>query len=618
MPKWKTISACLLFQLSYFFFPIGLKGQEIPAKPDTFFLAKKKGLVGSLAKSISVSGELPISADSGVLRNEASFSIFTGKSIHAIYIQKPGFNGTVNDTTRITKNIFNDLGNRLHPNTADKIIRRNLFFKEGDTLYPSLVAYNERYLRDISYLQDAKILVRENDENPNEVDVIILCKDVFPIGGSADLGSEKVLNFEVNDDNLAGSGDRISFQSLIDLDRNQKYGFAALFTKRNFRGSFINFSLGYSNITPTFNSGRKEETTFYIRADLPMVSPYSKWTGSYETAYKYTTNRYVSDSLYESDFKYRFRIVDSWVGYNIGAKKQLTSQQIAKKLKHLLAIRGVYRIYQDIPKYYVANYNSDYSDLSTVLVSFNVFEQDYYHTNFIYGFGRNEDVPEGFSMSFTGGWTYRNQISRPYLGFDYQRNYFNNKKSFLNFILRFGGYYDKGNIEDVSFLTGVETFTKLRKLGSSKWLLRHFISGSFTQLINTRLNDPLRLSSIYGIPEFNAIPFHASTRITTNAESVFYNTWKFVGFNFAPFVFGNISFLKEKRRDLFTGDIYAAFGGGVRTRNENLVFGTMEFRASYYPKVTQNMNNWNVTFNTALQFKYNSQLVKRPDFVIVN
>jgi hypothetical protein len=204
------------------------------------------------------------------------------------------------------------------------------------------------------------------------------------------------------------------------------------------------------------------------------------------------------------------------------------------------------------------------------------------------------------------------------LGYDYQRFYFNNKKNYNNFVIRLGGYYGDGRIEDISFLTGVESFTRLRKLGNSRWLLRHFISGSFTQLINTRLNDPLRLSSIYGIPEFNNILFKASTRITTNGESVFYNTWKFFGFNFAPFVFGNISFLKEQRRDLITGEIYAAIGTGVRTRNENLVFGTMELRAFYYPKVTSSMNNWNITFNTALQFKYNSQLVSRPEFVIVN
>ncbi|OYY19051.1 MAG: hypothetical protein B7Y69_10125, partial [Sphingobacteriia bacterium 35-40-8] len=162
------------------------------------------------------------------------------------------------------------------------------------------------------------------------------------------------------------------------------------------------------------------------------------------------------------------------------------------------------------------------------------------------------------------------------------------------------------------------TFTRLRKLGNSKWLIRHFLSGSLTEQINTRLNDPLRLSSIYGIPDFNNVNSKISFRATANCESVFYNTWKFVGFNFAPFGFANLSYLKESGIPIVKGDLYTALGIGVRTRNENLVFGTMELRASYYPRTINNMPVWNITFNTALQYKYNSSLVKRPDFVTVN
>jgi hypothetical protein len=132
------------------------------------------------------------------------------------------------------------------------------------------------------------------------------------------------------------------------------------------------------------------------------------------------------------------------------------------------------------------------------------------------------------------------------------------------------------------------------------------------------LNDPLRISSIYGLPEINNISIKASTRITGNYESVFYNTWKFFGFSFAPFGFTNISYLRTNGTTVSEGDIYTSIGAGVRTRNENLVFGTMELRAFYYPRALENMNVWNLVFNTALKYKYNSQLVRKPDFAIVN
>jgi len=141
---------------------------------------------------------------------------------------------------------------------------------------------------------------------------------------------------------------------------------------------------------------------------------------------------------------------------------------------------------------------------------------------------------------------------------------------------------------------------------------------SITQELRTVMNDPLYLSSIYGLPELSTTGIEASTRLTANYESVFYNTWKFFGFNFAPFCFTNLSYLKEQHMSISSGDIYSALGAGVRTRNENLVFGTMEFKAFYFPRTQNNMSPWNVIFSTALQYKYNSQLVKKPDFINPN
>jgi len=174
-------------------------------------------------------------------------------------------------------------------------------------------------------LQDAKILVRDVDRHPGEVDVILICKDLFPVGGSADLGSEKLLNYELNDDNLAGTGDRVALKNMVDLDRHPHYGFGGEFLKRNIRGSFVNVNLGYSNMEPAFNSGRREETAWYFRAELPLVSPYSVYTGGLETSIRYTDNNFIDDSLYKADYRYQYRILDGWIGYNVGAKNNCPS-----------------------------------------------------------------------------------------------------------------------------------------------------------------------------------------------------------------------------------------------------------------------------------------------------
>lgn len=603
------LSACLVFSVSMAQSSATLDTNLIPAP--------KKGLLDKYVKSLSINNPEPEIAKNGVLKNESAFTPFKGKIIRNITVEKIGFSRFVNDTTKKTKNIFNDIGETLHTKTSNSVVFNNLFFTKGDTLYPGLLADNETFLRQISYLQDARILVKPSENGTDSVDVIILCKDVFPIGGSMDEGTTKKVSFEINDDNLFGTGNRIQIQNYFDVDRKPNYGFGFQFLKRNIRGSFINLAIGYQNQAPAYNSGIRQEEGIYLMGELPLVSPYHSWTGAFEIATHKTNDLYNTDSIYNSILKYNYRLFDGWLGYNIGAKKQL-QQNFKSRLRKIMAIRGIHRNYFTVPDLYKEIFKIDYANLVSVLGSYTIFEQDYYHTNFIYGFGRNEDVPEGFNLTFTGGWTMLNNFSRPYLGFEYQRNYFSNRFGYLNYKLKLGSYYRDNSLEDVSILSSLEYFTKLRKLGNSKWYLRHFLNGSITHLFNSFLNETLRLGSDYGIPQLSNPFIKASSRITFNAESVFYNTWKLIGFSFAPFGFTNISYLKPMGGHISEGDIYTAIGGGIRTRNENLTFGTLECKAYYYPRVTGAMNQWNITFNTGLQFRYTSQLVKKPDFVLNN
>jgi hypothetical protein len=59
-------------------------------------------------------------------------------------------------------------------------------------------------------------------------------------------------------------------------------------------------------------------------------------------------------------------------------------------------------------------------------------------------------------------------------------------------------------------------------------------------------------------------------------------------------------------------------GGGFRTRNENLVFGTIEVKGYLFPRVNEGTKNWRLEFSTNIRFKYNSSFIRRPDFVSPN
>lgn len=591
-------------------------GQDkMPTKADTFFLAKKKGLLGKLARSVSV--DTPKDTIGATINNVDPFLVYKEKKINSIKFTNITFGGSINDTNKIKKSFFLRLADDLHVVTKERIIRNNLFFRKGDIFFPNLVADNERFLRDQSYIQDARILVTPTDTDTSAIDVTVVYKDVFSISGTGS-GSPTNAFLEVKDDNLMGQGQRITAQQYYDFERTKHYGFGGEYTKRNIKGTFIDFTVGYTNIASAFNSGRREETAIYARLDLPLVSPYYLWTGSLEASKHFTTNSYISDSLFSSDFNYNYTLYDAWAGYNITGRTS-SNEGTVRKVKQFIALRTIQRNFINKPTLYKDRYTSQYADLTSVLGAYTIFKQEYYRTNFLYGFGRNEDIPEGFNYSVITGWVNRGEVSRPYLGFDLQRNYFTKRKSYFNHTIKIGGYWHNNKLEDVGILFGVESFTKLRKLGNSKWFTRHFLNASISEQYNRSLDDPIRLNSTYGIEQYNSDSATlADTRLSIGCTSVFYNTWKLAGFSFAPFVFTNLTFIRPTHMHLNEGDGYGSFGAGIRSRNENLIFGTMELKAYYFPRTTNSMRPWNITFTTDLQFRYNSQYVKRPDFVNLN
>jgi hypothetical protein len=147
---------------------------------------------------------------------------------------------------------------------------------------------------------------------------------------------------------------------------------------------------------------------------------------------------------------------------------------LGTRKREIISARLVNKYFTTKPDTLKTIYDSRYNDITGILFSYTVFERDFYHTNFIYGFGRNEDLPEGFSLSITGGWADRQDVSRFYFGAEYQRSYFNNKKAFLNYTFKAGGYLNKTKPEDISGLASVELITPLKRLKRRKNLLTSF------------------------------------------------------------------------------------------------------------------------------------------------
>lgn len=577
-------------------------------KQDTFFLAKQKGLIGKLGKSMVTSfQEDPVSIATPFLK-------YTGRIIRNIDVFPLGFHQKIDGNAVDVKEKFaTRIGISLHSITKAFVVRKHLFFKEGDSLLPLLLSDNEWYLRDQEFLQDARIFAF--DVTDDSVDIVVLTRDVFSIGGNINANTKSARS-EIREENFGGSGNGFSISGIYDKERSPGWGIGAELKLRNIKGSFITWSTGFSTFNRSFSSNRFEESSYYTRLEKPMVNRYTQWVGSAEISLNQTTNFYNLDLLYNTNFKYSYSKIDIWGGYNIGYKNS-KGRDSEKKLRHFVAARGLYTYFDKVPIKYDSSFNSNFANINGALFSYSLYKQNFYRTNFIYGFGRNEDVPVGLNATLILGWTNKQNQRRPYYGIEFDANRFSQNKIFSSYKIRFGGYSTKGRLEDVDLLIGVDHFTRLRKLNTN-WLNRNFLSLFYSRQLNPLLNEPLFLRSAFGLPYFLNGTIIADERTTVKLESVFFNLKRILGFRFAPFVFGDISIVRPINQSIKQSDGFTAIGAGVRTRNESLVFGTIELRGYYFPRTIDGMQNWRIEVRTKLRFKFNSNFIKRPDFIRPN
>jgi hypothetical protein len=545
-------------------------------------------------------------------RNEEAFNRYNGMIIRNISVKEFPFGVMIGDTSKRLNNSLTKMANYLHHQTRARILRNNLFFSKGQVLNPYLMADNVTFLRQLSYLHDAEIKVLPVRPGSDSVDILVEAKDVFSVGGVINTLGIHQSNIQFGEDNFAGTGNAALAYVLFDDKRKKNFAFGGEYNSRNIGGSFIDGKIGYQSFFPTF-AGPKEDNRYYASLTKPLINRYMKWVYELDASYHSTINMYNTDSIYYSDVRYRYYNVQGWIGYNINWK-DFTIQKESKKLRKLISVRLINQKFQDIPEKYNDNFYWQYADLSGVLTTLTFYRQNFYKTQYIYGFGRNEDIPEGLLMSITSGFTIKENRRRPFIGFNYQRYQFNNKRNYISFIIRAEGYLNRKTFEDINFLGSLGYFDHLKAVGT-KWKQRFFLNFDISQQFNSILNEPLFANSKFGWPEYGNRRLGGNFRTTLKAESEFFSPRSFVGFRFAPFIFGNVgafSPYNAKTR------ILSSIGAGIRIRNESLVFGTIEMKGYYFPQRNFYNDSFGVSFTTNLTFKSNTQFVTKPNFIEIN
>lgn len=586
-----------------------------PGKLDSIRVSNHQFINSIFSKAVKSIQRRSDTAEDLILngKSEAPYIPYEGRIIRKIKVEALDFERNFADTGKRKRSLATRVADAAHTNTRAYVVRNSLFIKENTPLDAYKVADNERYLRTLNYISDARIVVKPINGSPDSVDLLVITKDFFSL--SADGASDALnhIHARVIDANLWGSGQSLELSGLYDYNRSPNFGYGAIYRNNNIGPSFINTSIGYNlaNVNPLTN---EEESSRFISFDRPLVSPYSHFAGGFLLSFNQAYNLYhLPDS---SVYLYKYDLIDGWIGYNLGINK--IDQNINNKIRdrQFLSLRYFNYHFNEVPYQTDNMFNPVYNDRQAILGQITFFKQDYFKTQYIYGFGTTEDLPYGYNISFTAGWFKQLNLRRPYLGINVSRYIATQRGDFVQLFLKSGSFYDGGQFQDASLLIGATAFSRLFFINQTK--IRQFITFNYSRLFNMLTYAPLRINNAYGVRGFLSDSAYGDRRISVQLETEFYLKYKILGFKFAPFPYADVSLLTPIGKPISNSIMYPSLGGGIRARNENLIFETIELRLYYYPRTVENMRGFKIILNSNIRYRYNSNYVTKPDLIQLN
>ena len=146
--------------------------------------------------------------------------------------------------------------------------------------------------------------------------------------------------------------------------------------------------------------------------------------------------------------------------------KILRHEEESKKLRKLIGVRILDQKFAKFPEKFESIYDWKYPTINAALATLTFYRQNFYKTKYIYGFGRNEDIPEGLLFSITSGFTKRQKAKRPFIGFDFESYHFNKKENYLSYKIAAEGYLHHSAVEDLNFMGSLFYFDHLKSIGT--------------------------------------------------------------------------------------------------------------------------------------------------------
>jgi len=507
--------------------------------------------------------------------SDESYLRYTGRRIRNIKIIRLDVFGTnIYNPAYVSSVKTNNLLNKTHVNTSERIIRKNMLFSAGDTISPLTLSDNERILRELPFINDARIMVVPVSDE--EADIIVVTKDVYSLGAQYDYGGLKRGTLSIFEKNILGSGHEFGIKIPFDSNKPESPGIGGNYTVNNLWKSFINLKVDYMTGLGT--------TTYGASLDREFVSAETKYAGGILVRQMYTTTNLDTMPV---PVPLKYNLQDYWI-----ARSFLVNRESVTRI--IIGTRYLNNNVFSKPDIQPETYYS-LQRYQFYLASAALSVQKYYKTSLIYGYGRTEDIPYGGLIRFTAGREFNEFKDRTYMGTDISAGKSFPKLGYFYASVAVAGFLRGGSTEQGIFSSHLNYFTNLLPVG--RYRSRSFINIDYSRGIGRYSDEHLSFIETNGFTGFRNDSINGTQRFTVSLESVLFSPSNYHGFRFAFFGFSDLGLLSRSNNISGKDITLISLGIGLRIRNDNLLFNTLQIRLAFFPNppVYSRINNLTVS-----------------------
>lgn len=493
--------------------------------------------------------------------SESGFNRYRGMKIRRINIQRLNvFGSSLANPEYYNPNKIEKLLNKTHINTNEIIIRKNLLFNEGDTVSPLQLSDNERIIRELPFINDARIVVVPVSDN--EVDIAVFTKDIYSVGADLKIDGMNKGAVSVFDKNIFGMGHEFGIQIPYNSYYGDSPGFGVNYAVNNIRKSFVNLNLYYLD-----GLGKK---TYGFDVSRKLVSSATRYAGGISIRELFTSDDL--DSM-PKPANVKLNLQNYWI-----SRSFLINPESVKRI--IIGARYTNNNVFDHPFILPDSYYN-LQRYKMILGSIAYSVQKFHKTNLVYGYGRTEDIPFGGLFEITFGNELNEFKHRTYLGGFLSAGESIRRLGYFYSSAGAATFFNYGNTEQGMVFLRTNYISNLLYIG--RYRNRNFVNIDFTRGFDRYSDESLVFKKENGFSGFSNDTIKGEQRLTVGLESVIFSPVDFYGFRFAFFGFADFGYLFGSNQYFNNGYFLSGVGLGIRIRNDNLVLNTLQIRLGFYP-----------------------------------